>query len=156
MQIFTHKSYSHGKLGYNEKLAFLGRRVLYLRLSEYLIHRPTSSPEAIDGLDVSAITTERLEGILSLDRIGVVAERLDGFKGLLRWKPKNEGDLEGSGMRKVAAESLMAVVGAIELQYGAAKAKEVVDGKVIPGLRVFEEDREIGKGKQGNATSTAA
>lgn len=139
MQIFTHKSFNHGKLAYNEKLAFLGRRVLYLRLSEFLISRPTSSDTAIEGADIDAISTRRLEDILSLQRLGDLALSLQGLPSLLRWKPKDVKDKQASGERKVAAEALMALVGAIESQFGAVKAKEFVDDKVIPKLNVFNQ-----------------
>lgn len=141
MQIFTHKSFNHGKLPYNEKLAFLGRRVLYLRVSEYLMSRPTSTPSSIDGLDMDAISTRRLEDILSLQKLGDLAMSLDGLPTLLRWKPKDVRDKQASGQRKVAAESLMALVGAVESQFGASCAKSFVESNIIPGLHVFQESK---------------
>lgn len=137
IQIFTHKSFSHGKLGYNEKLAFLGRRVLYLRISEHLIQQQqASSKMPSDEYSLNGFTSDGIEHVLSLESLGLVAEQQDGLQSLLRWKPKDEKDLEGSGIRKIAAETLMAAVGAIELQFGAAKAKQVVQRRVIPRLKL--------------------
>lgn len=135
-QVFTHKSFDHGRQAYNEKLSFLGRRVLYLRLTEHLLDRPTSSPGALEGRDLSAINTTRLESLLSLESIARVAP--EGLSSLVRWQPKDSRDRAGSGERKVVAETVMALVGAIEIQFGAGAAKSFVDRRILPKLALHE------------------
>lgn len=167
-QVFTHKSFNHGKSGYNEKLAFLGRRVLELRLSQYLLSRPSSGPATaastsstsndertgareggagvdvdsdgtIDGRDVSVLKAGRVGDLTTTERLGHLAMTLPGFTSALRWKPRDETDRLGSGEVVVAGKSLMALVGAIELHAGAAECRSFVQRVVIPGLDVFRE-----------------
>ncbi|CCG80954.1 Putative uncharacterized protein [Taphrina deformans PYCC 5710] len=139
VQVFTHKSHRHGAEGYNEKLAFLGRRVLEVRVSEYLLARPTSSPSAIAGRDVDALVGERIRDVSNADRVGRFALRHEPFAALMRWKARDERDPVASGQVKVASETLLALIGALELQAGALSAKEFVTRTVIPGLRIFED-----------------
>lgn len=107
-----------------------------MRISEYLFHASRTPDDAsvLERLDAANISTERLEHLVSLDTLGLVAMKQDGLESLLRWKPKDTADPQGSGVKKIAAEALMAIVGALELQYGAVKASEVVLEKVIHGI----------------------
>lgn len=116
MQVFTHKSFQHGKSPYNEKLAFLGRRVLAYHVSTYSLTHP---------IDLE---------VLDYRNVAKVIESIPGFTALLRWKPKNEEAVLESGRKKVAAESFLALVGAIELRCGGHVAAKFVNGTVIPAL----------------------
>lgn len=144
-QILTHKSFAHGREGFNETLAFLGRRSLFLTLSTYYLTKPTSSAAAgrrmietaTGHVNPDAISTHKLETLLSLSNLGVVAEDL-GFRSQVRWKPKDESRLWESGERKVLAEALMALVGALEGRVGGRQTREFVLG-LVPKLLLANE-----------------
>lgn len=161
-QIFTHKSFKHGKAPYNEKLAFLGRRVLYAHLSSHIMsnssHAPSSPTATAASSDASApstspsplpdttpppkdessqrqLTLQTLEShYLSPDHIGTSALRIPGLASLLRWTPRDTTQLHASGQVKVAGDAVTALVGALELQCGGDVAAAFVRRSLVPVL----------------------
>ena len=201
LQIFTHKSFNHGRSPYNDKLAFIGRKVVELAVAERLmfgeVGRPAVAPDVFrEGRDVggstgeayeasesaelwqealtpdtgdestntaaaaidadSTLTVDRLHHFTSASRIGnVVTDHYPDMASYLRWKPKDTANDRRSGVRKVAADALMALVGALDLRYGNDVSRRFVDDKVVPLLNVTSADvdtsvneRQYGAGRQ--------
>ncbi|MCJ1341959.1 hypothetical protein MMC31_000137 [Peltigera leucophlebia] len=146
----THKSFDHGRRGFNERLAFLGRRIYNLQISLALIHKPSSNPPpppdsygrvpfqhlALEGLEnlteeSKSLTTETKNQ--ARKRLAQLAERY-GFGNVIRWKPKRASNLYSSGYEMVYAQAILAVVGAIALQRGGEVANKIVRERILDPL----------------------
>jgi large subunit ribosomal protein L15 len=100
----THKSFDHARRGFNDKLAFLGKRLCDMQCSLALLDAPASSPlqqqqqqqqggtekqhlhPAMRGVgNVTAYAKSK-----TLDKVRVAGlARQYGIDGVVRWKPKN-------------------------------------------------------------------
>ncbi|KAK5116197.1 hypothetical protein LTR62_008523 [Meristemomyces frigidus] len=137
----THKSHDHGRLGFNDRLALLGKRLVDLHTSIALLHAPappaTSSTSGIYAHpalhNLSNITKSTRAQILSPARLAKLAQGY-GMDRVVRWKPKKSGDLKASGSDTVLAHAVYAVVGAVALQRGGEVAGRVVREKVLAPL----------------------
>ncbi|KAI9846225.1 MAG: hypothetical protein M1838_001362 [Thelocarpon superellum] len=148
----THKSFDHGRRGYNDRLAFLGRRIVTLQASLAMISAASqhqsgvSSGGAEASLSDSSFAHPALEGVESLShpalldlldkrRLAPLAMRC-GLADVLRWLPKRPDNLLGSGEESVLTEALFAIVGAIALQKGGNEAAQVARDKILAPLGV--------------------
>ncbi|KAF2827043.1 hypothetical protein CC86DRAFT_322902 [Ophiobolus disseminans] len=148
----THKSFEHGKRGFNDRLAYLGRRVVELQTSQALINSPQETqwprdqngqpmPDqfgrkpflhpALSGLQ--GLTDEAESLVLDKTRLAQLAERY-GLDKVTRWKPKRADNLKGSGIESVLMTSLYAIVGAVALERGGEVANKVVQDKILAPL----------------------
>ncbi|CAN9211445.1 unnamed protein product [Alternaria sp. RS040] len=148
----THKSFDHGKRGFNDRLAYLGRRIVELQTSQALINSPQEHQwprdsngvpvndeygrkpylhPALDGLQ--GLTDEAESLVLSKSRLSSIAERYRLDK-VTRWTPKRADNLEGSGFETVLMTSLYAIVGAVALERGGEVANKVVQDKILAPL----------------------
>lgn len=100
----THKSFDHGRRGYNERLAFQGRRAMELQTSLALLDRgnggerqrerlktkdaygryPFLDP-ALEG--IGNVSIYQKEQVLDERRLAQLAERI-GLLEVVRWKPR--------------------------------------------------------------------
>lgn len=100
----THKSFDHGRRGYNERLAFMGRRMMELQTSLALLDRGVGGekqrehlkrkdaygryPELDHALDgVGNISIYQKEQVLDEKRLAQLGERV-GLLEAVRWKPR--------------------------------------------------------------------
>jgi large subunit ribosomal protein L15 len=148
----THKSFDHGRRGFNDRLAYLGRRIVELQTTEALINSPQQhqwpkDPKgvpindeygrkpylhpALDGLQ--GLTDEAESLVLSKSRLAPIAERYHLHK-VTRWTPKRADNLQGSGLDTVLMTSLYAIVGAVALEHGGEVANKVVQEKILAPL----------------------
>ncbi|KAF2021152.1 hypothetical protein BU24DRAFT_416819 [Aaosphaeria arxii CBS 175.79] len=141
----THKSFDHGRRGFNDRLAFLGRRIVSLQTSLALLSSPQASkvPEAdnfgrkpythvaLDGLP--GLTQEAKDSVLDKSRLAQIAQRY-GLDKVTRWKPRKADNLQGSGQEAVLATSLYAIIGAIALERGGEVANKVTQEKILSPL----------------------
>ncbi|KAI9755111.1 MAG: hypothetical protein M1815_005203 [Lichina confinis] len=144
----THKSFDQGRRGYNDRLAFLGRRIVTLQASLALVNpaRPGAraadlprdphgrSPfkhPALEGLE--SLTPEAMFDILDRKRLAPLATRV-GLTQVVRWLPKKPDNLAGSGVDAVLTQALYAVVGAVALQRGGHVAAKVVRERILAPL----------------------
>ncbi|KAL8855680.1 MAG: hypothetical protein Q9178_007691 [Gyalolechia marmorata] len=96
----THKSFDHGRRGFNDRLSFLGKRIVELQASLHMIAASTTTPEpalvdalgrepfkhpALEGL--AGLTQQRKEAVLDKKRTAQLADKY-GMVGVMRWKPK--------------------------------------------------------------------
>lgn len=152
-QAVTHASFDHGRQPYNNKLAFLGRRILFLHATLHILNqarspsatRETSSksepPETIssdsatylapipfehpDYKNLDAATYEAVGEYSSEDSLAEFASAA-GLHRVMRWKPMNPWNLVQSGIDTVAVECVHAIIGAIALSRGGLEAKKFV------------------------------
>jgi large subunit ribosomal protein L15 len=148
----THKSFDHGKRGFNDRLAYLGRRIVELQTSQALINSPQEHQwprdpngvpmndeygrkpylhPALNGLQ--GLTDEAENLVLSKSRLAPIAERYRLDK-VTRWTPKRADNLQGSGFETVLMTSLYAIVGAVALERGGEVANKVVQEKILAPL----------------------
>ena len=143
----THKSFSHGAQGFNDRLAYLGKRILDLQTSIALLNStplptstpnppsPTSAHPSLHGLE--NITPFARTQALSKTRLARLAHTY-GMDKVVRWKPKKADRLQGSGVESVLAQAVYAVIGALALQRGGDVAGRVARERVLGplGLKV--------------------
>lgn len=100
----THKSFDHGRRGYNERLAFLGRKMVELQTSLSLLDQGYGGEKAVELLKrkdaygryafldpalegVQGISIWRKGQVLEERRLGILGERV-GLTECVRWKPR--------------------------------------------------------------------
>ncbi|CAI6293271.1 unnamed protein product [Periconia digitata] len=147
----THKSFEHGARGFNDRLAFLGKRIVSLQTSLAFLSNP--QPDLQWPLDAqnyplpdrygrTPFLHSALRGlpglsdeasVLDKTRLANIAERY-GLDKVARWKPKRTDDLLASGQHAVLATSLYAVIGAVALERGGAVANHVTQQKILAPL----------------------
>ncbi|KAL8950385.1 MAG: hypothetical protein Q9222_003583 [Ikaeria aurantiellina] len=94
-------------------------------------HREPFTHPSLAGLP--GLTKERKQLVLNKKRTAQLAEKY-GLGGVLRWKPKLPGNLEGSGIDIALTQALYAIVGAISLQRGGEVANRIVRERILGPL----------------------
>ncbi|ESZ96242.1 hypothetical protein SBOR_3400 [Sclerotinia borealis F-4128] len=144
----THKSFDQGRRGFNDRLAYFGRRILNLQTSLVLLQSPVAtqtqlpqntddreqfSHPALDGLP--NLTNVKVDEILSKERLASLGTQMN-MRDIIRWEPRMKDDLEKSGIDVVIATSLYAIIGAIALQKGGDVAAKVARERVVKSLGI--------------------
>ncbi|KAH9219367.1 ribonuclease-III-like-domain-containing protein [Leptodontidium sp. 2 PMI_412] len=146
----THKSFDQGRRGFNDRLAFFGRRILNLQTNIALLQSPianqthSSSDASDDRLPfahpslqgLSNLTNAPISEILTKERLGPLATQM-GMRDIMRWTPRNVNKIESSGIDVVLTTSLYAIIGAIALQKGGDVAARVAREKVLKPLGIL-------------------
>ncbi|KAJ2902302.1 54S ribosomal protein L3 mitochondrial [Coemansia aciculifera] len=115
-QVCTHKSYGQGRVAHNERLEWIGKRVLNLYVGEHLLATyPNLSPEALQDVQHASF------GMSSLAEVG----RHFGMQAAMRWEPVSR-DAPGVGLTKVLGKAVQALVGAVYQRQGAAAARAFI------------------------------
>ncbi|MCJ1316018.1 hypothetical protein MMC15_001338 [Xylographa vitiligo] len=143
----THKSFDQGRRGYNDRLAFFGKRIVDLQSSLAILssHAATGSPAlppdnferepfqhpALES--IPRLTEEVRKDVTSRKRMSDIAQRY-GLSSVLRWKPRKASDLPGSGVELALAQALYAIVGAVSLQKGGEVANKIVRERILSQL----------------------
>lgn len=147
----THKSFDQGRRGFNDRLAFFGRRILILQTNLALLNSPTppntqrrhSNPSemripfdhpALEGL--SNLSGTPMGEILTKSRLAAVATQA-GMRDIMRWQPRFVQKLETSGIEVVLNSCLFAIIGGIALQKGEAVAVDVAKEKILKSLGII-------------------
>lgn len=133
LQSLTHKSFAHGKKPYNEKLAILGKELLRLEASFFAVSQQSSGSNGSRvghaNFDISPNT---LEVLCSVTAIAEVSKRA-GIANSIFWKKRAEIAAEKSGEITVQAKSIVALIGAILVTQGQAKACDFIRTKLLSG-----------------------
>jgi len=146
----THKSFDQDRRGFNDRLSYLGKRIVELQLSTSLVSAPkspikaqTEGPDefgripfnhpALDGLVNLSEATK--SGILDKARLCRIA-RSHMLEGVIRWKPRKAENLLGSGQEVVVAQAIYAIIGAVALERGGEVANRIAREKVLEPLGV--------------------
>ncbi|KAK9472821.1 mitochondrial 54S ribosomal protein mL57 [Dipodascopsis tothii] len=123
-QVFTHKSYKHGFLPYNERLSTLGRKLFYLHTALYTVNYPNANPTAIAGKNVDVLNTTAAVNLLRRNEVVARFARANGFLPAVRWRKVAE-DAARSGETTVLAHTIFAAVGAVALHLGGPAAEKL-------------------------------
>ncbi|KAL4988766.1 ribonuclease-III-like-domain-containing protein [Aspergillus falconensis] len=142
----THKSFDQGRRGFNDRLAFLGKRIVQLQASLALAQsapntygqpapdrygrKPFEHP-ALNGLENLSINTKRL--LTDKSKLAEVARQYD-LEKVLRWSPRKPLNLETSGVEVVLAHTLYALIGALSLEKGNLVANKVARERILAPL----------------------
>lgn len=152
----THKGFDHGRRGYNDRLAFFGRRIVNLHRSLAIVSRSPTIPThprdvygrvpfqhpALDGvrnlLGIESKDSDEIEDPRFLGGKQEIAHLADryGLLRVIRWKPKNARNLVSSGYELVISQALLAIVGAVALHKGGEVANTIVQERIIDPLRM--------------------
>ncbi|KAL8793327.1 MAG: hypothetical protein Q9195_004104 [Heterodermia aff. obscurata] len=143
----THKSFDHGRRGYNDRLAFLGKRIVDLQSSLAILttapNKPSTPPRpdpygripfqhpALENLE--SLTEKSKSMLMRPERMAMLAEEY-GLHTVVRWKPKNIRNMKGSGQPLVMCQAMYAIVGAVALQRGGKFANDVVRERILDRL----------------------
>ncbi|KAL3445255.1 ribonuclease-III-like-domain-containing protein [Aspergillus insuetus] len=141
----THKSFDQGRRGFNDRLAFLGRRIVDQQASLALVQSPPNThpvaPDtygrepfthpALDGLDNLSSSTKKY--LTSKVNLAKVAQEYE-LQTVLRWTPRKPGNLRSSGLELVLAHTMYALVGAIALEKGGLVANQVARERLLAPL----------------------
>ncbi|KAL4862301.1 hypothetical protein BDV12DRAFT_178981 [Aspergillus spectabilis] len=142
----THKSFDQGRRGFNDRLAFLGKRIVQLQASLALAQSPagtygTAVPDshgrepfthpALEGIDNLSSGTKKF--LTNKSRLAEIAQRYN-LQSVLRWRPKKVDNLDGSGVDLVLAHTLYALVGAVALEKGGQAANKLARERILAPL----------------------
>jgi len=138
----THKSFDHARRGFNDRLAFFGKRLIDLETSKALLNAPqapsTKPPAkevfrhpALEGIE--NLTSFAKNNILDKGRLAQLASSY-GFDKVTRWVPKKSDNLQGSGVEAVLTHTMYSIVGALALQRGGEVATNVVRERILRPL----------------------
>ncbi|KAI9930090.1 hypothetical protein ASPWEDRAFT_125901 [Aspergillus wentii DTO 134E9] len=144
----THKSFDQGRRGFNDRLAFLGKRIVQLQASLALVQDTTNSAGAFtqDAFGRKAFTHPALDGLNNLSAntknfltgktpLAELARKYE-LQKVLRWAPRKPNNLEASGIDLVLAHTMYAVVGAISLEKGGHIANKIAQERILAPLGV--------------------
>ncbi|KAH7323855.1 ribonuclease-III-like-domain-containing protein [Rhexocercosporidium sp. MPI-PUGE-AT-0058] len=146
----THKSFDQGRRGFNDRLAFFGRRILNLQTNIALLQSPIATqtqstghasddrlPFAHPSLQgLPNLTNVPISNILTKERLGPLATQM-GMREIMRWTPRNVHKMDSSGIDVVLTTSLYAIIGAIALQKGGDVAARVAREKILKPLGIL-------------------
>ncbi|KAJ2008027.1 54S ribosomal protein L3 mitochondrial [Coemansia thaxteri] len=120
-RVCTHKSYEQGRVASNERLEWLGKRVLNLYVGEHLQARyPNLGAETLQDVQHANF------GMSSLAEAG----RFFGMQAAMRWEPVSK-DAPAVGLTKVLGKGVQALVGAIYQDRGPAAARAFVQQHIL-------------------------
>jgi len=135
-QSFTHSSFAHeskGKVFDNERLEFLGDAVIKLVISEYLYNKFPGHSEG-DLTKIRAVT-------ISDDILAGVAIKLKLGQFLLL--STNERRTGGADRRSNLADCFEALTGAIYLDAGLGKARDILIEQLLPEIEKASKEGYI-------------
>jgi large subunit ribosomal protein L15 len=139
----THKSFEHGAQGFNDRLAFLGKRLVDMQVSLALLSRPDPqhssslpledvySHPALRGLE--NVSESSKQGVLQKSRLARLAATYK-IPAAVRWKPRKSDNLAASGQDVIMAHTMYSMVGALALRQGGEIATRVVRERIIRPL----------------------
>jgi ribonuclease-3 len=127
-QALTHRSASRGSGGSNERLEFLGDRVLGLLVAEWLIERHADEPEGDLG--------KRLAALVARPTLATIADRIGLARHLI--VPESETRAGVRALRTVVADAVEAVIAALYLDGGLPAARQFVRTHFAPLVEAME------------------
>ncbi|KAJ6107152.1 hypothetical protein N7523_008475 [Penicillium sp. IBT 18751x] len=145
----THKSFDQGRRGFNDRLAFLGKRIVQLQASLALVQDPATanasaaaedehgrvpfSHPALDGLKNLSASTKSF--LTDRAKLAELAQKYEMQK-VLRWSPRKPENLQASGIELVLAHTMYAVIGAVSLEKGGHIANKVAQERILEPLGI--------------------
>ena len=103
--------------------------------------RKPSSPPALNNIEVlssgSASVATRKASVLDRGRLAQLAEKF-GLQNVIRWKPRQLGNLKSSGMDTVLAHTVYAIIGAVALSRGGEMATRAARSRILTPLGIVK------------------
>ncbi|KAL7754255.1 54S ribosomal protein L3 mitochondrial [Sorochytrium milnesiophthora] len=119
LQALTHKSFEHAQVPHNERLAFLGEKVLDFFVAEYVHIKYPNLPES--GLSNAVRMYVHTSSLASVGRTF-------GVQDVMRWQPADE---QASASTRVLGKTVKALIGALFHEKGAQAAKNFVHATIL-------------------------
>ncbi|KAJ5947893.1 hypothetical protein N7466_000908 [Penicillium verhagenii] len=144
----THKSFDQGRRGFNDRLAFLGKRIVQLQTSLALAQSAkitTDAPKAdqhgrvpfshpaLEGLGNLSSTTKSF--LTDRTKMAELARKYEMQK-VVRWEPRKPDQLIASGLELVLAHTMYAVIGAVALEKGGHIANKLAQERILEPLGI--------------------
>ncbi|KAK9702145.1 54S ribosomal protein L3 mitochondrial [Basidiobolus ranarum] len=122
LQSLTHKSYDHARVPTNERLEFVGNKVLDMYAAQHIYE---------NHADINAQQFEELleqyVGKDALTQFGLD----NGIDEVMRWKPASNQKESKIGLNTVSAKAVSALVAAVFHEKGAKVAKEIIQKSLL-------------------------
>ncbi|CCU79081.1 RNase III domain-containing protein [Blumeria hordei DH14] len=145
----THKSFEQGARGFNDRLAFLGRRLINLQTDLALVSSepPEKSSNSMctpDGrtpfehpslVGLPNLVNLPRSDVLTVEKIASLATSM-GMRNVVRWHPRLIRDLDASGINAILTTSIYAIFGALALQNGGKVAINLAKARVLKPLGI--------------------
>ncbi|BGP18466.1 hypothetical protein JCM10213_003198 [Rhodosporidiobolus nylandii] len=119
-----------GQTAHNEKLAFIGRRVLRLHLTTHLLAALSSSPSLL----ASSLSQSSIDAILDTKTLGASVGKAWTLEDGLRWREVKARDGSTTGLWKCRGTAVEAVVGAVYTTQGIATTTSLFTSQILPHL----------------------
>lgn len=130
LQAITHKSFAHGKKPFNENLAILGKEYLRLQTYHHAVSQASQNTSTVNGLNFDVLP-RAVEVLSSSPTLAAICEK-SGIASKIFWKQAND-NAKLSGSATVYARAIHALVGAVLVHHGEAKAAAFVSEKLLSG-----------------------
>lgn len=128
LQCLVHKSFAHGSVPYNEKLAILGQQLFRFEASRSAVEAPDAAPgrAAVNNLNFN-ISHNAIEILSSTPVVSAVCDKA-GLVNAMFYKPAND-----KTSPTVKAKVIHALVGAVLLEKGALEATRFMNTRLLQG-----------------------
>ncbi|KAI6379814.1 hypothetical protein MCOR25_001947 [Pyricularia grisea] len=145
----THKSFDQGRRGFNARLAYYGKQILRMEITQIILATPPvqraerTSEDPVDSRkpfehpalarvdNLAHINFRDIVDEVKLARLGMEY----GLHEVVRWQPKQTSSMDSSGLPSVLQKSIHAIIGAISLQHGAEVARRVCRERILKKLK---------------------
>ncbi|ORX89481.1 ribonuclease III [Basidiobolus meristosporus CBS 931.73] len=122
LQSMTHKSFDHARVPTNERLEFVGEKVLNMYAAQHIFEKFAD----IDAQQYEDLL-EQYIGKDALAQFGLD----NGIEEVMRWKPASNQKDSKIGLNTVSAKAVSALVGAVFHAQGAKNAKEIIQKHLL-------------------------
>lgn len=128
LQCLVHKSFAHGSVPYNEKLAILGQQLFRFEASRSAVSAPDTAPKkaAVNNLNFD-ISHNAIEILSSTPVVSAVCDKA-GLAEAMFYKPAND-----KVSPTIKAKVIHALVGAVLLEKGALEAARFMSTRLLQG-----------------------
>ncbi|GAA5882861.1 hypothetical protein JCM3774_006317 [Rhodotorula dairenensis] len=145
--------------GHNEKLAFVGRRLLRLHLTQHLFSRLSSSDPALLSTVLTSASQVPLsiESILDTKTLGASVGKAWRLEDALRWREVRGQDGEMTGLWKCRGTGVEGVIGMVFTTQGIDATHRVFEQLVLPHLALpITLERALAAAPSSSPSSPAA
>ncbi|KAH7318139.1 ribonuclease-III-like-domain-containing protein [Stachybotrys elegans] len=139
----THKSFDQGRRGFNDRLALMGRHTLTLEATKHIVSQAPlpGARETKDAFGRKPFENKQLASVdnlsvlkptdwVGMEALYLLAKKVD-LLDVMRWKPRLPDKLESSGVQPVLNGAILAIIGALTLQHGAAVGAQIVRERIL-------------------------
>ncbi|RMZ83921.1 hypothetical protein DV737_g1507, partial [Chaetothyriales sp. CBS 132003] len=143
----THKSFDHGRRGFNDRLAFLGKRIVELQTSLSMLSLADAASSAANNQDPHGRqpfehpAIEAVECLSEPSRTWVTYHKQISKVAEDYGVPAVPESPAASGADMVHAQAIFAIIGALALEKGSAVANEAARARILAPLGLLNPGR---------------